>query len=208
MKHILFLLMACCLLGTVGKTQQSQSAYAAKGPAKIGNMSTTAFMQLNERGARMVKAIKPTAAKLTAMDQALFNKVAMGGMRQLAISQAVVGKATNEQVRMLAQSEVEEQTTIAAKLREVADAKGVTLPTEADPAVTALVNKINSASGAAVDAMYLAEGGIWGHQLLQATMQQVSSTAKDPTMKALAKATLPVIKTHLKVSREEQMTIK
>jgi putative membrane protein len=53
-------------------------------------------------------------------------------MRQLAISQAVLNKATNEQVRMLAQSEVEEQTNLSKKLTEIAQAKGITLPTDLD----------------------------------------------------------------------------
>ncbi len=152
----------------------------------------------------MVNAIRPTATKLSAADQALFNQVAMGGMRQLAISQAVLDKATNEEVRMLAQSEVDEQTNIAAKLREVAAAKGITMPAAADPEVTALVQRINSASADEVNRIYLEEGGIRGHEMLQATMKTVKRTADDETMKALAVATLPVIKTHLKVSKKER----
>jgi putative membrane protein len=55
----------------------------------------------------------------------------MGGIRQLAISQAVLDKVTDEEVRMLAQSGVDEQTNIAAKLRQVAAAKGITMPATA-----------------------------------------------------------------------------
>lgn len=128
----------------------------------------------------------------------------MGGMRQLAISKPVVSKTTNDRVKLLAQSEVEEQTNLSAKLKEVATAKGAMLPTDQDPTVTALVEKINNASGSEVDALYLEKGGIKGHELLQTTMQTVRSSASNDTMKALAKATLPVIKTHLKVSKDEK----
>lgn len=202
------LLATTCLFAVNVFAQQSESSHAAKMPAQVGKMSTAEFQQINEKGAQMVTAITPTSDKLSAADLALFNQVAMGGMRQLAISQAVVDKATSDRVRMLAQSEIDEQTTLSAKLKEVASAKGATLPDAPAPEVTALVDKINSASGAEVDAMYLEEGGIKGHELLQTTMTTVRSSANDATLKALSEATLPVIKTHLAVSKDERKAMK
>ena len=204
MKSRILSLATVCLLGFGAMAQQSESSYEAKANAKVGKMSATAFRQINEKGTRMVNAIKPTSAKLSAADQQLLTQVALGGMRQLAISQAVVAKATNDQVKMLAQSEVEEQTNIAAKLKEVATAKGATLPDAPDAAALALVETINAASGAEVDAMYLQEGGINGHKLLQTTMNTVKKSASDASLKAMATATLPVIKTHLQVSQDVQ----
>jgi putative membrane protein len=204
MKSRVLLFAAVCFMTITAVAQQSESTHAAKAPERIGRLSLTSFQEINARGTQMVNAIRPTATKLSAADQALFNQVAMGGMRQLAISQAVLDKATNEEVRMLAQSEVDEQTNIAAKLREVAAAKGITMPAAADPEVTALVQRINSASADEVNRIYLEEGGIRGHEMLQATMKTVKRTADDETMKALAVATLPVIKTHLKVSKKER----
>lgn len=65
-----------------------------------------------------------------------------------------------------------------------------------------LVQKINGASAEEVNLLYLDEGGIKGHQLLQSTMNDVRSTATDANLKALATATLPVIQTHLQVSQD------
>ncbi len=189
---------------TLSAFSQGTMISQGEAPTRIGNMSVTSFQEVNAKGTQLVNAIAPTPGKLSAADQALFNQVAMGGMRQLAISQAVVGKASSSSVKLLAQSEVDEQTTIAAKLKEVAAAKGATLPTDIDPAVTALVQSINNSSGTQVDALYLDEGGIRGHELLETTMKTVRRTADDASMKALAVATLPVIKTHLKVSKKER----
>lgn len=55
---------------------------------------------------------------------------------------------------------------------------------------------MNSLSGAELDAFYVAQSGIKGHQELLATMTKVNKTAKDVALKALAKATLPVIRFH------------
>jgi putative membrane protein len=193
-----------CAFALSTSAQQTVSNVQTDAPSRIGRMSVQAFQEVNAKGTQMLNAITPTSEKLSAADQALFNQVAMGGMRQLAISQAVVGKANSSSVRLLAQSEVDEQTAIAAKLREVAAAKGATLPTDLDATATALVQSIGNASGTQVDALYLDEGGIRGHQLLETTMKTVKRTASDATMKALAVATLPVIKTHLKVSKKER----
>jgi putative membrane protein len=204
MKSRILSLATICLLTLSAAAQQSESSYEARATTRIGRMNVTTFQEVNAKGTQMVNAIQPTSEKLSAADQALLNQVAMGGMRQLAISQAVVNKANSEEVRMLAQSEVEEQTNISNKLKEIAAAKGATLSMTPDPAVTALVERINNASGAEVDALYLDEGGIRGHELLETTMKSVKRTAKDDNLEALAVATLPVIKTHLKVSKKER----
>lgn len=169
---------------------------------KIGKMTIAAFNSINAKGNEMVSAIEPTTAKLSEADKQLMMKVAAGGQRQLALSQAIVDKATNEQVKVLAASEVEEQTGVAAKLKEIADAKGVTLPEGPDAAAQVLVTKAEGMSGDALDAFYITESGIKGHELLQKTMTTVNATAKDATLKKLATATLPVIKTHLTVSKD------
>jgi putative membrane protein len=173
---------------------------------KIGKLSVTAFNTINKNGNRMVSAIQPNSTALSADDQQLFLQVANGGLRQLAISQAVLDKVTNPQVKILAASEVEEQTNVSAKLQQIATAKGVTLPSSPDAEAQALVAQVQNLSGAAVDAFYLTEGGIRGHELLQKTMQTVSKNAKDQSLKKLAVATLPVIRTHLSVSRDVKAT--
>jgi putative membrane protein len=103
---------------------------------------------------------------------------------------------------MLAQSEVEEQTGVKAKLEEIAQAKGLTLPTEPDAMTKTLVSRVQGLSADEVNAFYIRESGVKGHLLLQSTMTTVRSKAKDDTMKSLAAATLPVIKTHLTVSQQ------
>lgn len=103
---------------------------------------------------------------------------------------------------MLAQSEVEEQTGVAAKLSQVAAAKGVTLPTAPDSSTRSMVAKMQRmTAGADFDRNYVRESGVKGHEKLEKTMSSVMSRAADPDMKALASATMPVIRTHLQVSR-------
>jgi putative membrane protein len=189
---------AVMLLGSMGVQAQKSS----NGTGKIGKLTVAAFNSINKNGNKMVSAIKPTSTALSNADQQLLMQVAAGGQRQMALSQALLDKVSSEQVKLLAASEVEEQTNVSAKLQEIATAKGITLPTGPDADAQGLVSQTQNLSGADADNFYLAEGGIKGHELLQATMQKVSKSAKDPALKKLATATLPVIRTHLSVSRE------
>lgn len=171
---------------------------------RIGDMKVSKFNKVNAKGNRKVAAISPSDATITEGDKTLMMQIAMGGMRQLMVSQAVLAKATTPQVRMLAQSEVEEQTGVSNKLKEIAAAKGVTLPASPDAETQALVARAGSLSGKELDMFYLNESGIKGHQLLQATMTTVSSTANSRSLRKLAMATMPVIRMHLEVSEDER----
>ncbi len=199
MKLNSFALVSALLLGM---------ALNAQVAGKIGNMSVAAFNKINSKGNAAVAAITATSTPLSAADQQLTLQVAAGGQRQLAISQAVVAKATDPNVKLLATSEVEEQTGLSAKLKEIATAKGVTLPEGPDADAQALVSTAQGLDGASLDSFYINQSGVKGHQLLLKTMTTVSGTAKDATLKKISIATLPVIKTHLAVSKAEQSKMK
>lgn len=198
-----FLALSLSLLTSVAlMAQQSGSTSSDQQAGKIGKMKVTEFRSLNAKGAAMVSAIKPTKTALSSTDNDLLIQVAVGGQKQLVISQAALSKVTNLQAKLLAQSEVEEQTNVAAKLTEIAIAKGITLPTGTDAAGDSLVTQLSALSGSELDQFYVTQSGIKGHQELLATMTTVSQNAEDKALKALATATLPVIRLHLKVSTD------
>jgi putative membrane protein len=168
----------------------------------VGNMSVDEFNRLNAQGAAAVAAITPTSGQLSSRDRGLMMEVAMGGMRQLEVSRAALEKLTNPEARILAQSEIEEQTAVSAKLREIASAKGATLPAAPDSKTQSMVRKMQGMSGAELDRNYVKESGVKGHEQLQKTMSKVQSNGTDASLKALATATMPVIQTHMQVSRQ------
>lgn len=182
--------------------QQNSGTMSAGSAMMVGRESKTAFDAMNKKGAATVAAIKPTSAKLSSADQALMMEVATGGMMQLEVSKAAVQKATNEEVRQLAQAEVDEQTGLSAKLKEIADAKGAILPSAPDAETQAMVTKMQGMSGADFDKMYVSESGVKGHEKLDTVMSKVKSNASDSNLKDIEKAAHPLVKAHLKVARE------
>lgn len=182
--------------------QQPGTGNASMAANKVGNESKAEFDRQNKQGAAAVSAISPTSAKLSEADKQLMNEVAMGGMMQLELSRVAVQKATNPQTKALAQAEVTEQTGLSAKLKEIAAAKGVTLPTAPDAQTKTLLTKFNQASGTSFDKLYVTESGVKGHEKLNQVMTKVESSASDSNLKQLAKAAHPLVKTHLSVSRQ------
>lgn len=169
----------------------------------IGMMSETEFQRMNEQGAATVAAVQPTSAPLSAADQKLMMEVAMGGMMQLEVSRVAVQKATMEDTRLMAQAEVAEQEGLSAKLKEIASAKGMTMPMTPDAKTQRMVAKMQGMSGASFDRAYLRESGVKGHEKLDKTMTKVEQRAADASLKALATAAHPLVRTHLQVSRDE-----
>lgn len=168
----------------------------------IGNMSLAEFERINAQGAATVAAITPTAAKLSRNDEKLMTEVAMGGSMQLEVSRAALSRVTSPEARLLAQAEVDEQTALSTKLREIATAKGVTLPAEPNAKAQSLIAKMEGRSGMELDTYYIKESGVKGHEKLEKTMNKVQTRAEDPELKALAAAALPLVQTHLQVSRD------
>ena len=191
-------------LGITGASvaQQNSGTMSAGTTGKVGKESKSEFDSQNQKGAAAVGAVTANPAKLSDADQSLMMQVAKGGMMQLEVSKVAVQKASSEEVRQLAQAEVDEQTGLSAKLSEIASAKGITLPSTPDPDTQAMVTKMQGMSGAAFDKMYVSESGVKGHEKLDTVMSTVESKASDTSLKGVAKAAHPLVKTHLKVSKQ------
>ena len=168
----------------------------------VGKTSKTEFEQINKDGAAKVASITPSSAKLSASDESLMMEVAMGGMTQLETSKIALQKATNPEVRALAQAEVEEQTGLSDKLKAIASAKGVTLPTTPDAKTQAMLTRMEGMSGTELDRHYVQEHGVKGHEKLDKVMTKVKSKGKDSNLLEVAQAAHPLVKTHLTVARQ------
>lgn len=185
------------LLGSASFAQQTSGSNTT-----IGKESKDEFDSQNKQGAAAVAAVTATSAPLSSADKKLMLEVAMGGMMQLEVSKVAVQKASSDEVRQLAQAEVDEQTGLSAKLQEIATAKNVTLPSAPDAKTQAMVAKLQGMSGAGFDRDYVRESGVKGHEKLDKVMSTVESNATDANLKSLAAAAHPLVKTHLKVSRD------
>ncbi len=204
-KHLITFILAvaipCALLA-------QQSGNTAERATRVGDLSKAEFERLNGEASAKLFGLKATNAPLSDADQKLMAQIIEGGTMQLTISQAAVQKVSRPETRELAQAEVEEQTNLSAKLQEIAIAKGLQLPKQTSSQAQPLLDKMKSMSGNELDAFYITESGIKGHEKLEKTMNMVQAQAKDSNLKELASLALPLIRLHLQVSRAMQGSAK
>lgn len=167
----------------------------------IGGMSLEEFDEMNAQGAEEVASLMATEESLSESDEKLMLEVAMGGMMQLEISRLAIDSATDEEVLLLAQAEVVEQTGLSEKLKEIAGIKGVTLPSAPSADAQAMLEKLSGLSGDEFDRAYVQESGVRGHELLDDVLERVETKAEDGDLVELASAARPLVQTHLQVAR-------
>ena len=176
---------------------------SAKDDGKVGNMTPTDFETTNKDVGEKIKALKPDGAKLSEDDLKFLGEIAMGGTFQLEASKLVADKGQGADIKLYAKGEVHEQTGLADKLKEVATAKGATLPAGMDKEAEKTIAKLKELSGRDFDEYYLKQVGVSGHKVLKATMEKVKAKAKDMVLKQIAENALPLIEVHLAAATAE-----
>ncbi|MEO7100208.1 MAG: DUF4142 domain-containing protein [Luteolibacter sp.] len=179
------------------------SAFASAKSGMLGKLGPDEFKKANADAGERVKAVRPGTTALTDGDKDLMKDIAIWGMWQMELSKVAASKATSEDVKMIANAEVEEQMAVSAKLKEIASAGGATLPGKPDNETVDTVEKLKKEAGLNLDKKYLKESGIKGHEKLKAVMEKVQKKADSAALKALAEAALPIINIHLQVAKDE-----
>jgi putative membrane protein len=102
----------------------------------------------------------------------------------------------------MAEQMIDDHTKALGDVQQVAQAKGVTLPTELDAKHKAMAAKLDKMSGAAFDKAYMAQAGVADHKTVHKMLQKDQKSAKDPDVKALAEKMLPTVEQHLKSAQQ------
>jgi putative membrane protein len=182
-------------------TLSSPLVHAAQG--RLGELSPEQFNKANSDSAENVGSIQPCGEPFSDGDKQLIREIALAGLMQIELSKVAAGRASSEEVKMIALGEIAEQTAVAHKLMEIATAGGASVPATPDEETAELVGKLSEETGPSLDQMYIKTSGIAGHEKLMRTMEKVREDAADPALRAFASAALPLIHTHLRVARVE-----
>lgn len=134
--------------------------------------------------------------KLAHHDRAFFEKAAKSGMKEVAVSQAVMGNLTNQSVRDFANTMVTDHTAANTELMALAARKGVTLPMND----TAKLTEKWSEKGGNVDKKYV-------HEMVEdhedaVKLFEKASKSEDADIAAFAQKTLPTLQHHLGMAKD------
>ena len=191
----------------VGKTNTAMPNHAAHGQSGAGmsgstgtgatGMSDTMAGQSGTKGAMAAGDMKMNKRDSTAiMDMAMVNmaEVEMGKMAQ--------SKSQNAEVKTFAQQMIDDHGKGLTEVQAVAQAKGITLPTELDAKHKAMAAKLAKLEGEKFDREYMKMGGTGGHKEALAMLNKTEKSAKDADVKGLATKMKPTVEQHLKAAQQ------
>jgi len=178
--------------GAAGMSHSSAGA-ANNGAVQSGSMGASGAGQTAAGG---------TGAKLSAADKKAVMDMAMADMAEVATGKLAVSKAQSPEVKAFGQQMVDDHGQALQKVQALAQARGVTLPTELDAKHKAMSAKLEKLSGAEFDKAYMAGAGVKDHKDTHDKLMSDAKKIKDPEVKALGEQHMPVVEQHLKAAQQ------
>ncbi len=121
-------------------------------------------------------------ATVNRSDRKMITSMAMANMSEIEAGKMAQAKSQNEQVKNFAQQMIDDHTKALTEVQQLAQNKGVMLPTELEA--------------------YMAQAGVADHKKNHEMLQQAQIKAKDPDLKALAARLTPTVDQHLNSAQQ------
>lgn len=128
--------------------------------------------------------------------QDFVNEAASGGLFEVQSSELALERAQGDEVKAFAQMMVTDHTANNAELAAVAEAQGLTVPTEIAGANAENMQAVAAAEGDAFDAVY-AERQKATHEAAVQLYESYVESGDDEALVAYAEKSLPVLSQHL-----------
>src|SRR5947209_17372406 len=182
--------------------QTSDQTSATPGASQSGSSATQespASKGHDHSGSAADKA-SSGSSQLSAMDKHFVRKAAEGGLAEVELGKLAIQKASSDDVKKFGQRMVDDHTKANDQLKQLAQQKGVDLPSQPDAKDKATLDKLQKLSGEQFDKAYM-QDMVKDHTKDVAEFQKESKSAKDPDIKNFASQTLPTLQDHLKEAK-------
>jgi putative membrane protein len=142
----------------------------------------------------------PAPNQTNTQDRLFVMLVAAGGTAEVDFGRLAEGKALSEPVKNFARRMVQDHTKANGELANLASAAQLPLVGELDPDQKDMRAKLESATGAAFDAIYM-QRQVVDHQKTIVLLQWEIGQGQNAEMQQWAAATLPVVLGHLEMAK-------
>lgn len=192
--------------GTMSTTGQNETTSAS--PTGSSGSSSAAGQSASGSSAASSSAGKSGAgsASVSKADEKMMKEMAYSNLSEIETAKIALSQSKNEQVRNFAQKMIDDHTQAHKDLEQLAQSKGVTLPTEPDKKHQAMAKKLSALEGDKFDKQYLSRGGTQDHRDAHKLAQRVANRASDADLKALGAKMEPVISEHLTMAKQVAST--
>ncbi|WP_151631919.1 DUF4142 domain-containing protein [Noviherbaspirillum aerium] len=158
------------------------SASASKGGSGSGNSSSS--------------------SSVSKADQRMMKNLAEANFAEIETGKLALQKSQSDQVKAYAQKMIDDHTQAQKELEQLAQQKGVTLPTETDMKHKAAAKALSALEGEKFDKMYMNQVGVLDHKNTHRLLSKAQKDSKDPDLKALAAKMTPTVDAHLSSAQE------
>jgi putative membrane protein len=195
--------------GTSGSTGQStqtdqsgRSGHAGQS-GSTGQSATTAGQQGSSGQGHVAGAAgSGDQSMIGPSDRNFMMKAAQGGMMEVRLAQMAQQKAASDEVKQYAQRLEQDHTKANEKLKQIAQERQVSLPTDLGPHQKD-VSKLQNLSGEAFDRAYI-QMQIKDHKKDISEFRKQSNRGMDTDLKEFASAQLPTLEQHLQQAQQLQ----
>jgi putative membrane protein len=139
-------------------------------------------------------------AAMSSQDQKFITEAAMGGLMEVEMGRWAAQIGTSDAVKQFGRRMVEDHSKVNEELKQLATAKGVTLPTALDEKHQREVSKLVRLKGADFDKAY-SKKMLSDHQKDVAAFEKQSTGGSDAEVKAFAAKALPTLQEHLTLAK-------
>lgn len=136
-------------------------------------------------------------SRLQGDERQFLMKAAQGGMLEVEASKLAMERATSPQVKEFARMLHDDHTAATKKLMELAQQKGVQLPSELDAKHKQELASLQKLKGEEFDRAYLQRMGLKDHKKDIQDFEKQAKNAKDEQVRSFAEQTLPALRKHL-----------
>lgn len=192
--------------GSSGVSGQSGSSAAsgqsgATGQSGASGQSGSATGAASGQSSTQGSTAAGTGGNISKADQKHIMNIAMANMAEIEAARMAQTKSQSDQVKTYAQQMIDDHTKALSEVQQLAQSKGITLPTELDKQHKAKASKLASLSGEQFDKAYMAQSGVADHKKTHNLLRQAQKS-KDPDVKALASRMSPTVDQHLNTAQQ------
>lgn len=159
-------------------------------------------------GATSPEASGASAGKITERDQGTMKQMAESHLGEISLGKLAQEKAQSEEVKSFAKKMVDDHTKALDSLKQLAESKGVTLPTEPGKQQMAMQKKLEGLSAQKFDRQYMQQSRDRAHRETHKLLQRAASRAEDTDLKNYASTTLGTVETHMQMAKETTENLK
>ena len=155
-------------------------------------------------------ASKSTSSKggqLDHSDRKFLETAAKDGLAEVELGQLASQRAESPDVKQFGQRMVQDHGKANDQLKQLAQSKGMDVPTETDKSHQKKMAKLQKLNGAQFDKQYM-DDMVKDHKKDVKEFEKQSKNAKDADVRAFAAKTLPTLQDHLKMAKDTQKKVK